>query len=424
VVSEAAASLWEALEDARRTTLRLIDGITEAQARQQPDPAFSPLAWHLGHVGWQEEVWALRAASGSAPIDPKLDRIFDSFRSEKSSRGARLPPIADLRSYLLHVRARTREVLERADPEGGGPLLRGGWVFHFLANHERQHAETMAVVRLLGGWTLPHLPPMRSGRRPDPAFIPIDGGSFPLGCDDDPESWDNERCAHSVELRAYGIGMFPVTNGEWLEFMEAGGYSEDRFWSQEGRLWRSANGITAPLHWVRAGDGWERRTLAGPRPVDPSHPVAHVSWFEADAFARFAGARLPTEAEWERAASWDEASGRKWRWPWGDGLADEANLDLKNGDTTPCAPNQRSPSGALQLGGDVWEWTSTPFGPYPGFRADPYRGYSEPWFGDEHRVLRGGCHLTHPMNARASFRNWFHPGMRAIPSGLRLARDG
>lgn len=421
-------ALARRLEEARRYTKRLTADLGDGAARAQFDPGISPIAWHLGHVAWQEECWALRRAGGAEPIDPVLDSIYDSFRSEKSSRGARLPPLHAIRTYAAEVRRRTLELLERIELREEDPLLRDGWVFRFLAGHELQHAETIGVARLLGRLEL-ELPaePEGEGAANDGEFVEIPAGSFVLGCDDDPAGWDNERSAHVAEHRAYRLARHPVTNGAWLSFLEGGGYRDDRLWSEAGRRWRDENRIRSPLLWRHGRNGTERFTLRGWRPLDPQHPVAHVSFFEAEAFARFAGSRLPSETEWERAAGWDPATGHKRRWPWGDeaGASAVANVALTRGDTARCGlfPAGRAPCGAEELAGGVWEWTASPFAPFPGFTPGLYRGYSEPWFGDGHRVLRGGCWLSHPEMARVTFRNWFEPGVRTFPSGLRLARD-
>jgi len=407
-------ALADALDDARRSTRRLIEGVGEDDARRQWDPAFSPLSWHAGHVAWQEEVWVLRRAFGHAPIDPRLDGVYDSFSSDKPSRGRRLPSLGEIRAYADAVRTRVLEALDRTGAAREPDLVDRGWCFRFLANHERQHAETMAVIRLLAGRPLEGLPPAMSAAPRERGWIDVPGGRFVLGADDDPDGWDNERRAHEVELPRFRIAAAPVTNGEWLAFIDAGGYADDRLWSRAGIAWRRAVRAMAPLHWSRERRGWTRRTLAGSRPVDPSHPVAHVSWFEAAAFARWAGARLPTEAEWERAAAGNDAGGRKRRWPWGDDPAgaSAANLGMRACDTTPCSTD---------FAGNVWEWTADAFAPYPGFTPGHYRGYSAPWFDGRHRVLRGGCHFTHAALARTTFRNWFEPGTRAFPAGLRLA---
>lgn len=199
-----------------------------------------------------------------------------------------------------------------------------------------------------------------------------------------------------------------------------GGYRRDDFWSPAGRMFRDRHRLEAPLHWERIHGAWWRRGLRGLAPVHPDHPVAHVSWYEAEAFATFRGARLPTEAEWERVAGWDAAAGEAMRWPSGLKCGANSNVWMHCGDTTPVGAGP-SRSGLFDLEGNVWEWTASPFLAYPGFTPGPYRRYSEPWFGPAHRVLRGGCYLTHPHMTRAAFRNWLEPETRVYPTGLRLA---
>jgi iron(II)-dependent oxidoreductase len=395
------------MERARALSLRLTEDLDDERARTQPDPAFSPIAWHLGHVAWQEEVWLHRKAWGRPPIEPEFDPLFDSFRSPKASRSARLPPLEAIREYVARVREGSADLASRTcDSE----LVEDGWVFRFLANHERQHTEIIGIARLLlrlplqGGFD----PVPDANGRQTSSWSSYPEGSFVMGSED-PDGWDNERRPHLRYLWAFRLAGRQVTNGEWLEFLEAGGYETRSLWSDEGWAFVRVNAISAPLHWERdAGGAWRRFSLRGWVPLATDHPVAHVSFFEAEAYARFAGARLPTEAEWERAARGEEDH----RFPGGD-LA-EANLELRRGDTTP----------AGGLAGNVWEWTRSAFEPYPGFCPGPYRGYSEPWFGEKHRVLRGGSYLTHPLMARSTFRNWLEPQVRAYPTGLRLARDG
>lgn len=370
------------LEEARARTLALTDDLTDEEARRQPDPAFSPIGWHLGHVAWTEEVWLHRRVMGRRPLDPALDGLFDSFRSEKGSRGRRLPPMLDIRAYAARVRGSTLSFLETPRPS---PLLEGGWVLHFLCSHETQHAETIAVGRLLARLALPGASAYAAsgGIAAPSGWVSLEGGEFPMG-NDLPGAWDNERPVHPARVEAFLLGSRPVTNGEWICFVEAGGYGRDELWSEEGRRAREAGGISLPLFWVRKGERYLRFTLGGEVEVDPEEPVGHVSWYEAEAFARWTGARLPDEVEWEWAARLGRGEGR----------------------------------------GRVWEWTADPFRGYPGFAPGPYRGYSAPWFGEGHRVLRGGSHLSHPLQKRPTFRNWFVPTMRAYPTGLRLARQG
>lgn len=415
--------LASALGSARSMTLRLSTGLGEEQLRRQFHPLFSPIGWHVGHVAWQEECWALRRAAGEPPIDATLDELFNSFESAKHERGGRVATPSALFDYAARVRERTLALLERADLDAGNELLGDGYVFRFLANHERQHAEIIGAVRLLGGLYLEPAP--RPGGRTPAArdFVALVGGRFVLGVDGDPDSWDNERPACEVALPDYRIMRRPVSAGQWLEFMRAGGYDDDRLWTRAGSEWKRRHAVQAPLHWERTADGWQRRTLAGVRPVEPERAVCHVSWHEAEAFARFAGARLPREAEWEHAASWDAARARKNRWPWGDAPAAAANLALASLDATLPgeAGEGTAASGVEDMAGGVWEWTADVFEPYPGFQPQPYQGYSRPWFDGRHRVARGGSFLTQPEIARSAFRNFYLPEIRQLPLGLRLA---
>jgi gamma-glutamyl hercynylcysteine S-oxide synthase len=252
----------------------------------------------------------------------------------------------------------------------------------------------------------------------------VEAGSFAMGIDPHGFAYDNERPAHELELPAFEIDRTPVSNGAYLEFVENGGYTRRELWSEEGWAWREQEGIERPLYWNAAGGC---RSFERIEPLDPGHPVMHVSWYEADAFARFAGKRLPTEAEWEKAASWDSESGTKRRFPWGEEPPDasHANLDQLAFGPAPAGayPAGAAPCGALGMIGDCWEWTGSEFGPYAGFEAFPYPEYSQVFFGEGYRVLRGGAWVTRPRAIRNTFRNWDFPQRRQIFSGFRCARD-
>jgi gamma-glutamyl hercynylcysteine S-oxide synthase len=375
--------LVRALADARRATLALLEGLEEHELRSQYHPEFSPIAWHYGHAAWQEECFVARCVGGHAALEPELDAVFDPAICAKSSRTQVLPDRAFLDDYVQRVRSATLELLSRTAFEDS-ELLREGHVFRFVANHELQHAEIMAVVRLLGGLELASAPalPLEPS---SPARIHVPGGSFVIGSDDDPDRWDNEQRAHPVELAELWLAPRLVSSSEWLEFMQAGGYEDRGLWTEAGWQWRNLSEVRAPLHWQRGTDGsWLRRDLRGMRPLVPDEAVAHVSWYEASAFARFAGGRLPREAEWEKAA--------------------------------------HGPSGAYMLG-RVWQWTVDAFAPYPGFSPQPYREYSAPWFDGRHLVARGGSYLSARAMRRPTFRNWYLPHIRQPVLGLRLAFD-
>jgi iron(II)-dependent oxidoreductase len=299
-----------------------------------------------------------------------------------------------------------------------------------VLQHEYQHNETiLQTLQLKQG--RPYRP-VRRAELPASAAVPGDmvrfpGGAVEIGTDDRSAAYDNERPRHTVDVAPFWIDVHPVTNGEYLAFIEAGGYRRPELWSEAGRRWLDESGATAPRYWEHRGGEWVTRVMDREGPVEQAHPVCHVCWYEAEAYARFAGKRLPTEVEWETAAGWDPATGRSRPYPWGDAPPTPrlANLDQLGFGTAPIGayPGNRSPLGCSGMMGDVWEWTASDFGPWPGFRSWPYREYSEVFFGSEYKVLRGGSWATRPGAVRNTFRNWDYPIRRQIFSGFRCARD-
>ncbi|HEY5941107.1 MAG TPA: SUMF1/EgtB/PvdO family nonheme iron enzyme, partial [Gemmatimonadales bacterium] len=253
------------------------------------------------------------------------------------------------------------------------------------------------------------------------------GGEVEIGTDDRSAAYDNERGRHRVKMAPFSIDQHPVTNSDFVIFIAAGGYSAREYWSDAGWKWLSESGAQAPLYWSWVDGSWMTRSMDQTGPVPPSHPVCHVSYYEAEAFARFAGKRLPTELEWEAAASWDSSTGTKRSYPWGEQppTKDLANVDQLSFGTRAVGsyPRNVSPLGCYGMIGDVWEWTSSDLSPYPGFQSFPYREYSEVFFGPEYKVLRGGSWATRPGAIRNTFRNWDYPIRRQIFSGFRCARD-
>jgi iron(II)-dependent oxidoreductase len=301
-----------------------------------------------------------------------------------------------------------------------------------VLQHEYQHGETiLQTLQLKQG--APYVPverraPPAARTTLEPgamAFFP--GGEVRLGTDDRSAAYDNERPRHAFRLAPFWIDVTPVTNGQYLAFMEAGGYRRRELWTEAGWSWLAEAGVSSPKHWTEDAAGWRTRTMDIVRPLDPARPVCHVSWHEAQAYARFAGKRLPMEAEWEAAASWDPAGGIQRLHPWGDQpwSPELANLDQLAFDTAPVGayPRNVSPIGCYGMIGDVWEWTASDFRGHPGFEAFPYREYSEAFFGAEYKVLRGGSWATRPGAVRSTFRNWDYPIRRQIFSGFRCARD-
>jgi iron(II)-dependent oxidoreductase len=255
----------------------------------------------------------------------------------------------------------------------------------------------------------------------------VAAGPFVMGTSTDPWAYDNERPGHLVDLPAFHIDTAPVSNAAYLAFVEDGGYRDPRWWHPDGRTWLERSGKRTPAFWRREDGQWLRRRFGRVEPLPMDEPVQHVCWYEADAYARWAGRRLPTEAEWEKAASWDPATGRKRRLPWGDydDATRHANLGQRALRPAPVGsyPGGASAYGVRQMLGDVWEWTSTDFHGYPGFRSFPYKEYSEVFFGAEYKVLKGGSWATHPTAARPTFRNWDYPIRRQIFAGFRCAKD-
>ncbi|WP_199432203.1 ergothioneine biosynthesis protein EgtB [Qaidamihabitans albus] len=419
----------ETLARARGRSAALTDAVDDDDLVRQHSKLMSPLVWDLAHIGSQEELWLVRDVGGREPLRPDIDDLYDAFQHPRADRPA-LPLLgpAEARAYVGQVRAKAFDVLERA-PLEGRRLTDAAFAFGMIAQHEQQHDETMlATHQLRRGEPVLHAPdppPRRAGRLPAEVVVPA--GAFLMGTSVEPWALDNERPAHEVHVDAFAIDTVPVTNGEFADFVEAGGYAEPRWWTVAGWDYRSRHDITAPRFWRRKPGGWRRTRFGVDEPVPADEPVVHVSFYEAEAYAAWVGRRLPTEAEWEKAARYDPATGRSTRFPWGDDEPRPEHANLGQRHLRPAVvgayPDGASPLGVHQLIGDVWEWTSSDFTAYPGFSAFPYREYSEVFFGSDHKVLRGGSFGTDAVAIRGTFRNWDYPIRRQIFSGFRCARD-
>lgn len=416
------------MERARAATEALLLPVTDTELVAQVSPLSSPLVWDYAHVAQFEELWLLRTAKGDPPIPDAHHEVYAALGNERRER-AKLPALRPgaVRAYAADVRERSLAWLEHLDLDVPNPLLRDGFAFGLVIQNELQHQETMLQtlqLRTVSEYPLPEVesPDKAPG---GPAEITVPGGTFTLGAVSEPWAYDNELAAHEVELPPFRIDRTPVTNAQFMEFIAHRGYHTPALWTDAGWAWRVREGARAPLYWERTPEAWERVRFGRREPIPPWEPVQHVSWFEADAFARWAGKRLPTEIEWERAAGWHHREGKQ-RYPWGLAWTGfEASLDHQRFSPAPAGSYSGgvSPVGCVQMAGDVWEWTSSTFGPYPGFVAFPYPEYSEVYFGDEYRVLRGGSWATDGLVARTSFRNWDYPERRHIFAGLRCARD-
>ncbi|CAN5641216.1 ergothioneine biosynthesis protein EgtB [soil metagenome] len=419
------------LEEARGRTLALVAPLCEEQIDRQYSPIMSPLAWDLGHIAAFADLWLARAG-GSEPVRPDLFEVYDATETPRSRRGD-LPFLRceDALAYGREILERALALLEEVDVSAEGDRLNArALVWNMLIEHEHQHSETMIQAMQLAGEDIPSPASEAAGGAGVPAaagtgprMVLVEGGPALLGAGIEGFAYDNERPQHAVEVASFEIDLITVTNGDYLAWIEEGGYHRREWWSERGWAWREREGAERPLFWT--ADGRDRR-FDRTEPLDPDLPVTHVSAHEAEAFARAHGKRLPTEAEWEKAATWDPGAGRKRRFPWGENQpdAERANLDLSAGGPEPAAarPDGASAYGVLGMTGDVWEWTAGEFIGYPGFEPFPYREYSEIFFGTGMRVLRGGSWATRPT-IRPTFRNWDLPERRQLFVGFRCVRD-
>ncbi|MGI8730174.1 MAG: SUMF1/EgtB/PvdO family nonheme iron enzyme [Solirubrobacteraceae bacterium] len=357
----------EALHHARTRTLALVAPFSHAELERVQHPLMSPLDWDLGHIAAYEDLWLVHRHGGEQLLRGDLAALYDAFETPREQRGEiDLLRGQDVFDYIAEVRERSLEVLDRVGPDDGT-------LFEMVIRHEAQHNETMRQTLFLGGLPGGRPEPVADAA-PRPGWIEIPAGPFQMGADEHSFGFDNERPRHSVDVNEFQIARHPVTNATWLRFVEGGGYERREWWSSEGWSWKEEYDITHPEGWTADGTADE-----------DDRPVLHVSWFEADAFARAHGARLPTEAEWEKAATWTQ----------------EPPQDI----------------------GAAWEWTSTRFDGYPGFTAHPYPEYSEVFFGEDYRVLRGSSWATEERVRSTTFRNWDLPQRRQIFAGVRLAKD-
>jgi iron(II)-dependent oxidoreductase len=394
---ELKTSVAERLAEGRRHTLKLIEPLSDEQLNRVYSPILSPLIWDLGHIANFEELWLVRKIGRREPLRGDLGELYDAIEQPRKIRGE-LPILRadEVRPYMDGVRERTLEVLDEIELDPETPLLADGFVYEMLLAHEHQHNETMLqLLQMVESYepvevdSAPAAEPPAEG----PEMVEVEGGTYEIGAGPRGFAYDNERPSHQMELEPFAIDRTPVTNAAYIEFLED-------------------TDSEPPMYWERDGEGgWVRTAMGRTEPVDPALPVIHVSWEEADAFARWAGKRLPTEIEWEVAAAGADR--------------DRANLDQLSFGCAPAGAYGDAPadSGAVQMLGDVWEWTSSDFTAYPGFEAFPYSEYSEVFFGDTYKVLRGGAWATRRDVIRTSFRNWDLAERRQIFAGLRCASD-
>ncbi len=430
IPTNADLSAW--VRDARARTFDLVADLSNEQLMGPRLAIVNPLLWEIGHVAWFQEKWALRHAARRPPVSSGVDSLYDSAAIAHDTRwDLLLPSRQDTLAYLAAVRD---AVLERI--EVGNLSDDERYFIQLGVFHEDMHNEAFTYTRQTHGYPAPQSCRTSAGAMEHEAGplrgdAEIPGGVFLLGAlPGESFVFDNEKWSHPVEVHPFAMARAAVTQGEFQEFVEANGYRRQEFWSQAGWSWLKNAHVDAPLYWCREASGrWLRREFDRWLPLEPHHPVLHVNWWEAEAFCNWAGRRLPTEAEWEVAAS-AEPTGNvlaetKRRFPWGASLPNspQANLGGGSGGTADVAAFAAGDSafGCRQMIGNVWEWVADDFGPYPGFEIDPYREYSQPWFAT-HKVLRGGAWTTQPRLLRNTWRNFYTPDRRDVWAGFRTCR--
>ena len=407
------------LRDARRRTRALTGDLKGEQLFGPRLGIVNPVLWELGHVAWFQERWCLRLRpdeSLSASLLEDSDALYDSAKVDHDRRwDLALPDLSRTLDYQERV---LDEVLTRLDREPDDL-----WFLYFVQLaifHEDMHAEAFHYTRQTLGYVDPlgseaPAPDGQDGGLRGDAEVP--GGTYLVGASRKSGfHFDNEKWAHPVEIEPFRIARAPVTNAQFLEFVREGGYRRREWWSPQGWECKGASG--APRYWAEKGGRWLERRFSDWVPLEDDLPVMHVDWHEAGAYCRYAGRRLPSEAEWEVAASLGEKRARR-RYPWGDTTdASRANLHGSGRVAVNRFGSGDSLGGCRQMIGNVWEWTSSTFAPYPGFVSDPYREYSEPWFGT-HKVLRGGSFTTPARLVASSWRNFYTPDRGDIFAGFR-----
>jgi iron(II)-dependent oxidoreductase len=428
--------LAEWVTDARQRTIELVADLSDEQLIGPRLPIVNPLLWEIGHVAWFQEKWVLRHACREKPYRADADSLYDSIAIPHDTRWDLPLPSRD--ATLAYLRAARDRVLDKlAEREPSDDIL---YHAQYTVFHEDMHNEAFTYARQTLGYPAPRLSRSSDGSAandaaagPLPGDVEVPGGTFLLGAEPDERFvFDNEKWAHRVELKPFAIARAPVTQAEFRAFVEDRGYQRPDLWSREGWLWRAETAAEHPVYWRKESRGdWLRRDFDHWVPLAPHRPVIHVNWHEAQAYCRWAGRRLPTEAEWEAAAAAEAAPGgkvlsmHKRHYPWGETFpgAARANLDWRAMGCVDVGALLAgdSATGCRQMLGNVWEWTASDFLPYPGFVPDPYKEYSEPWFGT-HKVLRGGCWVTRARLLRNTYRNYYTPDRRDVWAGFRTCR--
>ena len=417
------AALCAKLAALRNSTLAIYSHLTDGQLQVPQLPTVNPPLWELGHLAWFQEHWCRRHKTDRALLPSRYPHFDDWYDSSVIAHAARWAlPHPDRQVILQQM----RETLDDALNELAQADDAGRYFFELALRHEAMHAEALRMtLQTLALPAPPRVdstlrdPPLRAGAATAPSDVAFAGGVFLMGTQPQTSRFvfDNEKWAHPVRVDAFAIANQCVSNAEFARFVDDGGYARQECWSGPGWAWRSSASADHPVYWRNDGRAWLARTNDRWQRVDAAHPVIHVNLHEAQAYCAWAGRRLPAEAEWEFAAT---AGGSPVTFPWGDDAARlrDCVLDARTDRPAPAAAAAGSLGPLLHLIGNVWEWTETPFLPYPGFAPDPYADYSAPWFGD-HTVLRGGSFVTSPWLIHSRFRNFYTPERRDMFAGFR-----
>ncbi len=418
-------ALVQMLHAARQRTLALAGDLSGERLLGPRLKIVNPPLWEIGHLGWFQEHWCLRYQDGvvSKPsMHANADGLYNSATVPHATRWDL--PLPDIDATLAYLRQVLERVLERLDRQDVTDHLR--YFAQLAAFHEEMHCEAFTYTRQTLGYPQPALTLQAalgtSGALPGDTGIP--GSRFMQGAAPDTGFvFDNEKWAHEVEVRPFCMSRAPVTCAEFSQFVDDSGYLRRKWWSAAGWRWREDADAQSPVYWHKSDGQWLQRHYDAEISLMPDAPVMHVNWFEAEAYCRWAGRRLPTEAEWEFAAATTRLPGEdKRRYPWGETAPEPRHANLygvMNGCADVAAFDAGDSAwGCRQMIGNVWEWTADDFRPYPGFVADPYKEYSEPWFGD-HKVLRGGCFATRAGLLRNTWRNFYTADRRDVFAGFR-----
>lgn len=413
--------LIEQLRNARQRTLELIDGLNHEQLMGPRLPTTNPLPWEIGHVAYFHEYWCLRNRHKLDSFLDNADALYDSINIEHDTRwDLPIPPMAEIHDYMEKVLNREIELLEAEDESAEAIYL-----YRYALFHEDMHTEAFAYTRQTLKHPAPDIKPAPKQAEPAGALegdVYIPACEYQLGArPQDGFCFDNEKWAHPVKINAFDIARAPVTNAQYLEFVEAGGYSNKDYWDEDGWDWKIERQLAHPVYWCKEDEQWQQRCFNEWYTLVEHQPVIHVSWHEAQAWCRWAGRRLPSEVEWELAASGTEKN----TYPWGDDESTNAHVNMDShvlGCIDVAAlPESDSVFGCRQMLGNVWEWTDTTFTPFSEFTPDMYADYSQPLFNIT-KVLRGGAWTTRSRMIRNTWRNYYGPDRNDVFSGFRTCK--